>query len=59
MDNKSKNWRKVANLDLSYLEKGHLERFNQIQLWVVISTIPWKVHAKIEKKLLTSFWEML
>ena len=26
---------KFANLDLSYLEKLPLERFNQIQLWVV------------------------
>ena len=29
MDNKCQNWRKVANLDLSDLEKGHLERFNR------------------------------
>ena len=34
MDNKCKHWRKVANLDLSYLEKWPLERFNQIRLWV-------------------------
>ena len=33
--NKCQNWRKVANLDLSDLEKWPLERFNQIQLWVV------------------------
>ena len=35
MDNKNQNLRKVANLDLSDLEKLPLERFNQIQLWVV------------------------
>ena len=46
----------MANLDLSDLEKLPLERFNQIQLWVALgSTIPGKVHAKIEKRLLTSF----
>ena len=52
MDNKCQNWRFF--LDLSDLEKWPLERFNQIQL---ISTIPGKVHAKIEKTLLTNFWE--
>ena len=41
---------KGKNLDLSNLEKLLLERFNQIQLWVVRL-----VHAKIEKSLLTSF----
>ena len=46
----------MANLDLSDLEKLPLERFNQMQLWVV-STIPGKVHAKIDKKLPTSFCE--
>ena len=54
MDKKSQNLRKVANLDLSDLEKLPLERFNQIQLWLVDSTILGKVCAKIEKTLLTS-----
>ena len=35
MDNKCQNWRKATNLDLADLEKLPLERFNQIQLWVV------------------------
>ena len=49
---------KIEDLDLSYIEKWHLEQFNQIQYWSVVPSF-WKEHAKIEKKLLTSFWEML
>ena len=58
MDNKCQNWTKVANLDLSDLDINDLwsdsikSRFGQL-----ISTISGKVHAKIEKMLLTSFWE--
>ena len=56
MDNICQKWRKVANLDLSDLEKWPLEWFNQIQLGKIYGKIR-KIYAKIEKKLLTSFWE--
>ena len=43
---------KLANLDLSDLEKM---TFRAIQSNPALGSIPGKVHAKIEKKLLTSF----
>ena len=47
---------KGAKSDLSDLEKGPLERFRQTRLfWQFISTLPGKLYAKIEKKLLNSF----
>ena len=47
-----------SNPSLHSLVSPSWGSFNQIQLWVVDnSTIPGKVHAKIEKRLPTSFWE--
>ena len=40
----------VANLDLSELEKWHLERFNQIQLWVVNWYHPWEGSCQNREK---------
>ena len=42
MDNKCQNWRKVANLYLSDLDKWPLERINQIQPLVVVWYHPWE-----------------
>ena len=59
MDNKCQNWRKVANLDLSDLEKLPLERFNQIQLWVVDYYHLWEDSCQNREKVTDQFLRKL
>ena len=46
---------KLANLDLSDLEKWPLERFNQIQIWVVHQYHPWEGSCQNREKVTDQF----
>ena len=55
MDNKYRNWTKVAKLYLSDLEKLPLERFSQIQLWAVDWYHPWEGSCQTREKVTDQF----